>query len=112
MDKCKWIVNEDGTSRPFDAECRAELNNMQIDWCKEGQRVLLICKKLVPESIIRNLSSSTALESHIQATDDLVVLGMLGIIDKPREGIELVIGICRKAGIRVFMVTGDFNYYL
>ena len=33
---------------------------------------------------------------------------MLGIIDKPREGIENVIKACRQAGVRIFMVTGDF----
>jgi sodium/potassium-transporting ATPase subunit alpha len=34
---------------------------------------------------------------------------MLGIIDKPREGIDEVIATCKGAGIRVFMVTGDFS---
>jgi sodium/potassium-transporting ATPase subunit alpha len=33
---------------------------------------------------------------------------MVGIIDKPRDGIETVIRTCRQAGVRVFMVTGDF----
>jgi len=110
MDKCKWIVNEDGSMRPFDANERAELNNLQIEWCKEGQRVLLICTKLVGDNsnIDASMGSTSTLETAIQATDDFCVLGMLGIIDKPREGIDEVIGICRRAGIRVFMVTGDF----
>jgi len=96
--------------RPFDAYERAELNKLQIEWCKEGQRVLLICTKLVGDNsnIDASMGSTSALEAAIQATDDFCVLGMLGIIDKPREGIDEVIGICRRAGIRVFMVTGDF----
>jgi len=110
MNKCKWIVNEDATVRPFDINERTELNNLQIDWCKQGQRVLLICTKMVDQggNIHANMRSTSSLESVIQATDDFCVLGMLGIIDKPREGIDKVIGICRRAGIRVFMVTGDF----
>ena len=34
---------------------------------------------------------------------------MVGIIDKPRDGIDKIIAQCREAGIRVFMVTGDFS---
>jgi len=96
--------------RPFDANERAELNNLQIEWCKEGQRVLLICTKLVGDNsnIDASMGSTSTLETAIQVTEDFCVLGMLGIIDKPREGIDEVIGICRRAGIRVFMVTGDF----
>ena len=111
MDKCKWIVNDDGSAREFDSFERAELNKIQIDWCKEGQRVLLICAKLVDEKCIINMNTSTALETQIHATDDMCILGMVGIIDKPRDGIENVIGICRRAGIRVLMVTGKLTRF-
>ena len=110
MDKCKWIVNEDATMRTFNTTERAELNKPRIEWCKEGQRVLLICTKLVGEGsdLHVNMGATSALESAIQTKDDFYVLGMLGFIEKPREGIDKVIGICRRAGIHVFMVTGDF----
>ncbi len=84
MAKCKWIVNDDGSARPFTDDEHAELNKIQVDWCREGQRVLLICSKMINDTDIKGMSTSN-LEKHLQATNDFCVLGMLGIIDKPRE---------------------------
>jgi magnesium-transporting ATPase (P-type) len=38
---------------------------------------------------------------------DLTLLGVLGIVDPPRPSVFAAIGECRRAGIRVAMITGD-----
>lgn len=47
-------------------------------------------------------------EIESQAIDDLTVIGVLGIIDPPRPEVPEMVAKCRSAGIRYFMVTGDY----
>lgn len=38
---------------------------------------------------------------------DYTFLGLISMIDPPKEGVVEAIQVCKKAAIKVFMVTGD-----
>ena len=40
-------------------------------------------------------------------TDGLTFAGLFSLIDPPREGVPQAVAKCKRARIRVFMVTGD-----
>lgn len=44
-----------------------------------------------------------------RSSTDLILTGLVGIVDPPRAEIPEVVRTLRGAGIRVFMVTGDFK---
>ncbi len=65
----------------------------------DGQRILAIAIKPVAE---------TTHELNFNDVDnDLIMLGLFGFIDPPREEAIAAVQTCRRAGIRVKMITGD-----
>ena len=49
-----------------------------------------------------------ALEHPEQAEKDLIYIGMIGMIDPVRPEAVEAVRLCRKAGIRVVMISGDY----
>jgi sodium/potassium-transporting ATPase subunit alpha len=48
-------------------------------------------------------------ESPAASEEDFIYLGMVGMLDPPRPEISDAVDKCRSAGIRVFMITGDYH---
>lgn len=65
----------------------------------QGQRVLAMAIKPVKSEKVELTFSDVK--------SDLIMLGMFGMIDPPREEAIDAVEACKKAGIRVKMITGD-----
>jgi sodium/potassium-transporting ATPase subunit alpha len=110
MKKSSSIIRSDGSSVPITSEVQNQIIQIQNNLCLLGQRVLILCKKecKLDNVLVAGKDSSSDLEAYIHASNDFCIVGLVGIIDPPREGIADVITKCKRAGIRVFMVTGDY----
>ena len=64
---------------------------------------------VLAESGLRTLAVATkaADSSAEDPYRDLVLLGLVGLMDPPRLGVREALDACRKAGVNVVMVTGD-----
>ena len=69
------------------------------EMAQQGQRVLAIAVKPVSHEQM-DLEFS-------DVENDLIMLGMFGLIDPPREEAIEAVQTCDRAGIRVKMITGD-----
>jgi magnesium-transporting ATPase (P-type) len=58
---------------------------------------------------VRSIERAEALDTAELVEQDLTLLGLIGIEDPPRSEVAASISACRKAGIRVAMVTGDHS---
>jgi len=74
------------------------LNRIE-EMAQQGQRVLAIAVKPVSHEQMELKFSDVE--------DDLIMLGMFGLIDPPREEAIEAVQACDRAGIRVKMITGD-----
>jgi len=96
LDKCGGALNAAGE----DVSCRAEeLHQMADAMARQGLRVLAFARKQLPVG-------TTAI-SHDNVEDDLILVGLQGMIDPPRPEAVAAVQACQSAGIRVKMITGD-----
>ncbi len=77
----------------------AKATEMMESLGREALRVLAVAYKHVP-TLLSVLDSETI-------EKNLTFMGLLGMIDPPREEAKEAIRLCKKAGIRVIMITGD-----
>ncbi|KAJ5096959.1 hypothetical protein N7456_007680 [Penicillium angulare] len=98
----------DNAIRPLDTHARQKLSDFQAKLSRRAERVIILCqRRYIPlHPLGSNGFSDEMLESGPQ---DLTVLGIFGIIDPPRPETAQTVAACRRAGIRFFMVTGDFG---
>lgn len=108
---CISTLNADGNEIPFDDNVARRLSTVQSDWSSQGQRVLALCKRsLSGLNVDFNHTSANAVEEIMYSElRNLTLVGLIGIRDPPRHDVRHAIGVIRRAGVRVFMVTGDFK---
>jgi sodium/potassium-transporting ATPase subunit alpha len=93
FDKCTHRLRH-GERIEFDASARRKALELYEVLAARGERVLaLACKTTDAEEA---------------SEEDFIYLGLVGMLDPPRPEIAEAIDRCRSAGIRVFMITGDY----
>jgi sodium/potassium-transporting ATPase subunit alpha len=107
IDRCSKYVSMDGESRTLDQNTRQAIERKKDYWSSQGKRVILLARKALFKDNIRSQPSSSHFESEVMdhARSGLTLIGLVGIVDPPRDEIPSVIRVLRGAGIRIFMVS-------
>ncbi|ERJ11396.1 cation-translocating P-type ATPase [Haloplasma contractile] len=92
-------VYQDNKVVSLSQERKQELKSENKHLAKESFRVLALAYKG------EEVNNDGALESEIE--NEMIFLGLVGIMDPPREDIKESVEIASKAGIRTIMLTGD-----
>lgn len=89
---------------------KAKIEEAQAEYSARGRRVVLLAHKTLSRSSLKTSPLSSAFEKEMtdQSKSGLTLVGLVAIQDPPRPEIPGVVQALRGAGIRIFMVTGDF----
>jgi P-type Ca2+ transporter type 2C len=97
IERCNKIVL-DGKVQPFSKESKTKHFKVIEDLALQALRNLAFAYKELPDEID---------EFKEEMEEDFVFVGIMSMIDPPRPEVKEAIEICKKAGIRVVMITGD-----
>jgi Ca2+-transporting ATPase len=122
-------VWEAGEIQPLTVERRAAIRSTNIHFARQGQRVISVAyrplasleplgdearsrleglppelRESIPQSP-QDVPRSEALAGLLER--DLVLLGLIGLLDPPRAEVLPALSLCRRAGIRPVMFTAD-----
>ena len=92
---CAWVSHTAGR-HPLTAADATTFIDAQTTMAQKGLRVLAFAHRELADGYDR---------AHLE--EDLVLDGLVGLEDPPRPEVPAAIERCRRAGIRVVMVTGD-----
>lgn len=91
---------KDGKTNVLEEKDSLELDKKLEDLTGKGLRVVAVAYK----KITNNKQQTTNLKKEL---NDLVFVGFIGLKDPLRKGVKDAIDICRKAGMKPIIVTGD-----
>lgn len=97
---CTYKLRADNTHEPLSETARQEILAANDAMTRSALRVLGVAYRLVPE-----MPTDTSPEALEQ---ELVFIGLIGMIDPARTEVKPALAEAKTAGIRTVMITGDY----
>ncbi len=92
-------IIEDGEIIPLEGRHKDMISEINLDYASRALRVLALCARPITDDI--------DIDDIDDVEQNLIFLGLVGIMDPPRPEVPDSISKCHQAGIRVMMITGD-----
>lgn len=109
LPKCtSYWSGVDNEVKQLDDSAKQMFSAFQEEMSKKAERVIVLCQRYYsPRATLG--SNDFADEIQAKGAQNLTIVGLFGIVDPPRLETARTVASCRRAGIRFFMVTGDFG---
>uniref|UniRef100_A0A7N6F5L6 Calcium-transporting ATPase n=1 Tax=Anabas testudineus TaxID=64144 RepID=A0A7N6F5L6_ANATE len=107
LERCNYIRVSGSARVPLSPTVREQLLSTVREWGagRDTLRCLAVATRDTPPDMHRlNLENSAAFGEY---ESDLTFVGCVGMLDPPRKEVLSAVRMCRQAGIRVIMITGD-----
>ncbi|HEY3426942.1 MAG TPA: HAD-IC family P-type ATPase, partial [Negativicutes bacterium] len=98
LELCRYY-NNGSKEMPLTADRLASILAANDQMTSQALRVLAVA--------YRKISKRQAEQLDESIENELVFAGLLGMIDPPREEVKQALSLCKQAGIKTLMITGD-----
>ncbi len=101
LEVCDRAEAADGSTRPL-AAVEPELRRLYADWSAEGYRVLAVAVRRWPPE-------GPQVPRRVRPQDEagMAFLGLLGLSDPLRPGVQATVAELERLGVRLKIITGD-----
>jgi potassium/sodium efflux P-type ATPase len=97
----------DGEAKAMTEDMRARIMEANDRYARNGLRVLAVAYRLLRREDQLPAAMSSYTSELIE--QDLVFVGLVVMADPPRPEVAAAVEECRRAGIRIVMITGDYG---
>jgi sodium/potassium-transporting ATPase subunit alpha len=105
MDRCTYILTSSGV-KPLAASAKQTITEHLSFAMDRGERVLGFAMRDLDVGLFPKTFEFNADEPNFPL-DGLTFVGLMALLDPPRESVPEAVRKCQQAGIKVIMVTGD-----
>lgn len=104
LSRCYTVQYQNGHVGKMSQAAREHINREILSYASQGLRCLAVAIKRDPDT--RNYDIAN-IDHYADIESEMTFVGLVGMMDPPRKEVQLSIAVCRTAGIRVIVITGD-----
>ncbi|KOS20920.1 Calcium-transporting ATPase sarcoplasmic/endoplasmic reticulum type [Escovopsis weberi] len=107
VERCSHaLLGPNGSRVPLNEKLLGLLSKEVVEYGNRGLRIIALASiDDVSENPLISTAKST--EEYTQLEQNMTFLGLVGMLDPPREEVPLSVRQCKEAGIRIIVITGD-----
>jgi magnesium-transporting ATPase (P-type) len=105
--KLSESIRMNGTVQPMTEAMRNEIMEANDRYARNGLRVLAVAYRLLHKE--DNIPTALSAYTPEIIEQNLVFVGLIVMADPPRPEVADAVEECRRAGIRIVMITGDYG---
>lgn len=105
--KLSESIRIDGKVEPMTDQMRTNIMDANDAYARDGLRVLAVAYRLLHKVDKIPVALSEYTPEIIE--QDLIFVGLIVMADPPRPEVAAAVEECRRAGIRIIMITGDYG---
>lgn len=100
-------INRNGKKEELREKDRKDIMEANDKYARNGLRVLAVAYRLLSRD--GNLPTSLSAYTPELIEQDMTFVGLVVMADPPRPEVADAVKLCRKANIRIIMITGDYG---